>query len=142
MAFWTISLQVETLRDPQLLALLKILTSQWPTTSRKLPLEVRQFRKFCHLLTVVDGVLLRGTQIVVPKGLRAGMLSRAHAGHQGIAKTKARAREVIWWPGMGMGAQIETVLSQCEVCSISFATAERTPAAIAVSRSPLAESCG
>ena len=59
--------------------------------------------------------MLRGSQIVIPKSLRRDMIQRAHEGHLGIAKTKCRAREVIWWPGMG--AQLETVVANCNVCA-------------------------
>ena len=39
--------------------------------------------------------------MVIPQSLSGEMLGRAHEGHLGIVKkTKARAREVIRWPGM------------------------------------------
>ena len=108
-------LREETSRDPQLSRLLKILQTHWPKAMHQLDVDLRQFWNARHLLTEVNGIVLRGSQIVIPKCLRRDMIQRAHEGHLGIAKTKCRAREVIWWPGMG--AQLETVVANCNVCA-------------------------
>ena len=81
----------------------------------QLDVDLRQFWNARHLLTEVNGIVLRGSQIVIPKSLRRDMIQSAHEGHLGIAKTKCRAREVILWPGMG--AQLETVVANCNVCA-------------------------
>ena len=60
-------------------------------------------------------MILRGHQIVIPVALRSEMINRAHEGHLGIAKTKARARDVMWWPGIGV--QLENKVSICDVCT-------------------------
>ena len=39
-------------------------------------------------------------EIVIPVALRCEMINRAHERHVGIAKSKARAKDVMWWPGM------------------------------------------
>ena len=108
-------LRKETSRDPQLSRLLKILQTHWPKAMHQLDVDLRQFWNARHLLTEVNGIVLRGSQIVIPKSLRRDMIQSAHEGHLGIAKTKCRAREVIWWPGMG--AQLETVVANCNVCA-------------------------
>ena len=112
----------ETLKDPQLATLLAILKSEWPTTSSSLPLDLRQFWDSRHLFTQVDGIILRGIQIVIPRSMRPEMLQRAHEGHLGIVKTKHRVREVIWWPGMSN--QIEQMVLRCETC-IRFRNQQR-----------------
>ena len=52
------------------------------------------------ILTEMDGLVLRGHQIVIPKSLRPEMIKFLHEGHLGIAKSKKRARDSIWWPQM------------------------------------------
>ena len=48
-----------------------------------------------------DGQLvLYGSWIVVPAAARPDALQRLHASHQGIVRTKQRARQVVYWPGM------------------------------------------
>ena len=42
------------------------------------------------------------------------MLHRLHEAHLGIVKTKQRARDVMFWPGMG--ADIEAMIKVCDVC--------------------------
>ena len=65
-------------------------------------------------LTVNNGLLLKGSQLVVPLALRDDMLDRIHTGHQGVTKCRARARQLVWWPGMGR--QIEETVLNCAVC--------------------------
>jgi hypothetical protein len=59
-------------------------------------------------LSFSDGVLLRNNRIVIPRPLLQEVLELAHR-HQGIAKTKARLRTKVWWPGMSTGNIRETV---------------------------------
>ena len=43
-------------------------------------------------LSVCDGVILRGSRILIPSSLRGKVLELAHEGHQGIVKCKQRLR--------------------------------------------------
>lgn len=61
-----------------------------------------------------DGVVLRGRRIMVPTALRTAVLMLGHEGHQGIAKTKQRLRQKVWWPGMDRDA--ERVCKACLPC--------------------------
>lgn len=45
-----------------------------------------------------EGILLRGTKIVIPIKLRERVLNAAHEGHPGIVSMKARTRTKVWWP--------------------------------------------
>ncbi len=65
-------------------------------------------------LTVLDGVVLRGTRIVVPTSMRSDMLERIHEGHLGIVKCRRRGREHFYWPSMNN--DIEKLVSRCAVC--------------------------
>lgn len=42
------------------------------------------------------------------------MFERIHAGHLGVEKSKNRARDLLFWPGMGK--QIETAVEACSIC--------------------------
>ena len=48
----------------------------------------------------VQGVILRGTRIIIPPSLHQRAIDIAHENHQGISKTKALLREKIWFPGI------------------------------------------
>lgn len=66
-------------------------------------------------MTVLDGVIFKGMQIVVPPSLRSQMLKLIHESHLGIVKCKQRAREVLHWPGMN--ADIEVTVRRCDRCA-------------------------
>ena len=69
------------------------------------------FRPVRAELAEVDGVLLRGTRLVLPQSLRARVLELAHEGHQGIVKTKERLRSKVWWPAIDRAAE-----KRCRAC--------------------------
>jgi hypothetical protein len=67
-----------------------------------------------------QGLLLRGTRIVMPKCLRHQTLSLAHEGHQGIVRTKQLLRQKVWWPGID--AEAETLVKTCLPCQSTICT--------------------
>ena len=73
--------------------------SGWPEKSA-LPAEVKPYYTVSAELTVQNGLLLRGGRIVIPSPLRRKLLDKIHSGHQGITKSRERARQSIWWPGL------------------------------------------
>ncbi|VDH96399.1 Hypothetical predicted protein, partial [Mytilus galloprovincialis] len=72
--------------------------------------------RFREELSVIDGVLLKGSRIVIPDKLRKQTLQLAHEGHQGIVKTKLRLREKVWWPGIDQDA--ENLVKSCRACQV------------------------
>lgn len=65
-------------------------------------------------LSYVDGILMKGCKVVIPRQFRREMLGRLHEGHLGLNKTKARARLLMYWPGMQK--QIEELHAKCSTC--------------------------
>ena len=65
-------------------------------------------------LTVHEGLLLRGKQIVIPSSLRMDVLRHLHDGRQGITKTRKNANLSVWWPGLSK--DIEKTVKNCVVC--------------------------
>ena len=59
----------------------------------------------------VDGLLLKNGRIIVPVSLRPAMLALIHEGHLGAEKSKARARQALWWPGMAK--MIDATVGAC-----------------------------
>jgi hypothetical protein len=49
---------------------------------------------------VHDGLLLKGTSLVIQAVLQRDILSRLHEAHQGIVKCRERARNAVWWLGI------------------------------------------
>ena len=48
----------------------------------------------------IDGIVLKGNQVVLPVSLRANAIGLAHEGHQCADKTLQLLRQTCWFPGM------------------------------------------
>lgn len=87
--------------------------SGWPESSA-LNAVLKQYWKDRAMLTVENGLLLRGTRLVIPSAMRDTVLEKVHEGHQGIVKCRERARETVWWPGLS--AQLNELVLHCRPC--------------------------
>ena len=65
-------------------------------------------------LSVQDQVLLWGNRVVVPPQGRARVIDGLHEAHPGIARMKALARGLVWWPGIDEA--LENKVKTCSVC--------------------------
>ncbi len=86
---------------------------QWPD-KQHLPNALKPYWQVRGELTVVDGLLMKGTRLVIPTSLQRQTLERIHEGHQGITKCRQRAKISVWWPGIS--AQIKDTVEQCKTC--------------------------
>ena len=85
----------------------------WP--SRKtVPNNLKPYCQVASELSIVNGLLLRGSRIVIPTSLRVKILDQIHTGHQGISKCRQRAGQSVWWPGLSK--QLEELVKNCEEC--------------------------
>ena len=79
----------------------------------------KQFKKVEKELSVTDdGIVLRGTRIVMPKALREKTVEIAHEGHLGIVKTKGLIREKVWFPGIDK--LVENKTKSCIACQATI----------------------
>ncbi len=89
--------KLETQEDEVLQKIMHAVTTQ-QTLGKEL--EVQAYASVMSELSVIDGVLLRGKRLVVPRKLQEKVVQIAHEGHQGITKTKRYLRSRLWFPGM------------------------------------------
>ena len=85
----------------------------WPNKGG-VSLVVRPYYAVAAEISISEGLLLRGSRIIIPSSLRKKILQRLHTGHQGISKCRDRAKQSVWWPGLS--SQLQDVVSSCEVC--------------------------
>ena len=76
-------------------------------------------------LSVLDGCLLWGSRIIVPKIGQDSILKQLHDTHPGISRMKALARSFVWWPGMD--SDIQTTVRNCVKCQENRATPSKAP---------------
>ena len=63
--------------------------------------------------TTEDGVILKGTWIVVPHKKHEATLKLIHERHLGLGKCKLRAKDMVYWPGFNN--QLEKLILNCEL---------------------------
>ena len=81
---------------------------------------VQSYKRLRDELSVYDGIVLRGTRIIIPTELQSKAVDLAHVGHQGIVKTKRLLREKIWFPAIDILA--ERRVRSCLACQATTST--------------------
>ena len=89
------------------------LETEWPE-KKKTPAVVRPYLLMKDEFSVQQGLLMRGSRIVIPPPLRKELLQRIHNGHQGITKCRERARQSVWWPRIS--TELEELVGACTTC--------------------------
>ena len=107
-------LKLETQKDQDLSALKEIIIKGWPDQPRKLPKSLRQYWSSRDELTVEQEIVLKGEKVFIPKTLKQYILQKLHEGHQGIEKSRLRARTCVYWNGMNQ--DIEDYVRSCNMC--------------------------
>ncbi|UYV67220.1 hypothetical protein LAZ67_4004427, partial [Cordylochernes scorpioides] len=99
--------------DTTLKAVVNYLEQGWPDKKKMSPALL----SYWHVkdeLGVQNGLLMRGCRLVIPASMKLEILDKLHAGHFGITKTRLRARETVWWPGIS--EEIAETVRKCSVC--------------------------
>lgn len=107
-------LRIETRKCPTLNALSDTIYQGWPDTIQDLPSAIRSFWSFRDTLGIDDGILFRGSQVIIPESMRRNILNQLHIGHQGIEKTKMLARDTVYWPKIN--EDITRLVQHCKAC--------------------------
>eukprot|EP00117_Sycon_ciliatum_P038875 scpid16023/ scgid28814/ Transposon Ty3-G Gag-Pol polyprotein; Gag3-Pol3; Transposon Ty3-1 TYA-TYB polyprotein; Capsid protein; p24; Spacer peptide p3; Nucleocapsid protein p11; Ty3 protease; p16; Spacer peptide J; Reverse transcriptase/ribonuclease H; p55; Integrase p61; Integrase p58 len=95
--------------------------NRWSTTSHAL----QHYWPLKSELSTDGHLVLYGSRIVVPAAARPDALQRLHASHQGIVRTKQRARQVLYWPGMTV--DIERTVRSCSKCQQHLPSQPKEP---------------
>lgn len=74
-------IQEETAKDPTLSALREVIMGGWPEKRSDCPLHLHAYWNYRDELTVADGLVLKGTRIVIPKPLQPDVLQQLHYAH-------------------------------------------------------------
>lgn len=65
-------------------------------------------------MAVYDGLIFKSNQVLIPQPLRKAMLVKIHSGHAGIQSCIRRAKQVLFW--IGMGNDIQEMVETCSIC--------------------------
>jgi len=101
-------------QDTVLHALSSTIRQGWPASKSSLPEIVHPYFDVRDELTVQDGLVFKGSQLIIPYSLRRRMMEMIHDTHIGIDGCIRRARECMYWPRMS--TELREFISKCEVC--------------------------
>ena len=91
------------------------------STQTDVPPMLHPFWTFREELTIEDGLILKGTRIIIQNSQHKAILKLIHEGHLGLKKCKLRAKEIVYWPGLN--EQLEDLVLNCELCQ-KYSTAK------------------
>jgi hypothetical protein len=110
------SLRKETKSDPVLVMLARTIQDGWPGKASELPKDLKPFWSIKDYLSLEDGIILKGYQVLVPASLQEDVLDQLHSQcHQGVEKTRLLARKCIFWPNIN--DHIAEKFGNCSVCN-------------------------
>ena len=101
-------------QDQAYQALKLVITEGFPNTKASLPGSLKSYWSIKDHLSIDDDLIVYGCRLLIPTSLCPTMLSRLHEAHQGIARSQARARLTIYWPGIDR--DIEAFVQGCRHC--------------------------
>lgn len=104
----------KTATDGGLIRLKQYIINGWPANKSHVDTDLREFWHCRDELHILDGCIMRGTRLVLPKECRAEALKKLHDGHFGLVSCKKRAREVMYWPSLN--TDIENLVKSCLLC--------------------------
>ena len=104
-----------TKADVNLMELMLMVQHGWPEIKSDVPCAIQSYFSFRDEITMQDGILYKGQQIIVPQSMQALLLKKAHNSHQGAEACIRRAKDSLFWHGMS--AQIKDLVSSCEICN-------------------------
>ena len=120
--------RVATAADTTMGTLKQVILSGWPNKRREVPADIQEYWNYRDELSEVNDIILKGEKLVIPPSMRKEMLTKIHTSHLGIVKCKQRARDILFWPGMGK--DIENLVSQCDICAEHHMSNPREPMAV------------
>ena len=112
-------------QDPTLKKVRGLIMRGWPKFRKSVPPEVQNLWNIRDELHLAEGVIFVGEKVLIPAKLCQQMLRFIHESHMGVEKCKARARTVMYWPGMGK--EIEEEVIKCFICMKHQKSQHREP---------------
>ena len=107
-------IQVETANDFELTSLRSVISAGWPDKRSDCPPHLYPYWNYRDEMTVADGMILKGTRVLIPKTLQSEVLAQLHYAHQGSEKCKLRAKGSVFWNNINR--DIDNMVRSCGPC--------------------------
>ena len=105
----------EAIRNDNNLQLVKqFIINGWPECRKDLPPKLYPYWQVRNDLHIIDEIIMKEWKVVIPESMVNYILNLLHTPHLGIEKTTARARKIVYWPGLS--DDIYNMISKCNLC--------------------------
>ena len=111
--------------DPQYQRLKHYIVLGFPKHRHQLPTDCRRYWNIHTQLSIENNLILLGCRLLIPTEMRRDVLSQLHDSHQGMIRTKERARLIVYWPGMDN--DIDNIILSCKTCQDALPSNHREP---------------
>ena len=118
-------LRTETRTDSTLSVLYTVITEGWHEDRNQVPEMLRPYWNYRDELSVQNGIIYKGPQVMIPTAMQQEMLIKIHVNHLGAESNIRMAREVLYW--QGMRAAIKDMCDSCQMCAQYGASAKKEP---------------
>lgn len=109
------NIKLQSQLDPTILSLKATILTGWPESKDEVAPPVAAYWNVRAELATLDGVIFKGSRIIIPKSLRLDFMRKLHKNHYGVESSLRRAREIAYWPRMN--DEIKDYISTCSVCA-------------------------
>ena len=107
-------LQQASAQDDHLQCLKSFIIAGWLSTKDELHSDLNPYWSYRDDLEVIDGVVMKGRQIVIPTVLKQQVLDQLHTNHMGIEKTKLLTCKSVYWANIN--TYIKKHIKNCTTC--------------------------
>ena len=122
--------------DEELVLLKHTIMQGWPSSIKQVSHVLQPYWTSREELTVEDGLILKGTRIVIPAKKHEAILKLLHEGQLGLNKCKLHAKDNVYWPGLN--DQLEKLVLNCKLClKYSHSKCKQEPSLSLVQEVPL-----
>ena len=132
-------LQWSTGQNETLQTLKTSILTGWPMQKEEVPIKICEYWSYSDGLTVHNGVLFKGSRVVIPQLLRPEIKSLIHSSHLGVEGCLRKAGDTAFW--RGMNADVRDIIKQCSIYNEFQAKNQTLSTQSRAPRSPMEWSC-
>ena len=107
----TKALQLAVKEDPIMHSLAEVICNGWPDNKRLIPDGLSPFWGYRDEMSLNNGMVYRGNQVVIPFSMQTDMLKKIHSSHLGAESNIRLCKDILFWPGMQ-----SDIKDQCSTC--------------------------
>ena len=112
-------------RDSEYITLKDVVLAGFPDHKSQLDPLLRPYWGVRDRLAVDGSLVVCSQRLLIPRSLRRQTLIRLHASHQGVNRTKHRARQVVYWPPLDQ--DIANLVGSCGSCRVHLSSQQKEP---------------